>query len=126
MQKSPGGIGGSHQYFRQRVYIDCMTTNMKRVEIMYKGKKIKPYMGEFIMWFNSVLELDIHNWFENHWLLSILKDFFPRMIYKNRIREQEIELRRFSERFVEDIKHYIGLNRVAETRKPMESEKQWF
>ena len=48
------------------------------------------------------------------------------MIYKQRVREQEIELRRFSERFIEDVKFYIGLNRAVETRKPMEPEKQWF
>jgi hypothetical protein len=133
VQKSPGGIGGSHQYFRQRVFIDALTTNMKRIEIMYKGKKIKPYIGELIIWFNSILELDINNWFTDpkknkggNWLLHVLEDFFPRMIYKHRIREQEIELRRFSERFVEDLKHFIGLRRVADFREPLSQERQWF
>jgi hypothetical protein len=131
MQKSPGGIFGAHPYFRQRIFIDVLTTNMKRVEIMYKGKKIKPYIGEFILWFNSILELDYKGWFKKKEdggdpVLNILEDFFPRMIYKQRIREQEIELRRISERTVEDVKFFIGLNRGAETRKPMEPEKQWF
>jgi len=125
MQKSPGGMGGNHQFFRYRVYIDVLTTNMKQVEIMYKGKKIKPYIGEFIMWFNSVLELDINNWF-NGGPLSVLEDFFLRMIYKQRVREHEIELRRFSERFMEDLKFFIDLNRNIEVRTPMEAEKQWF
>ncbi len=123
--KSPGGIYGTHPYFRQRIYIDVLTTNMKRVEIMYKGKKIKPYSGEFILWFNSVLEMDFQNWFKKDPVLSVLEDFFPRMIYKQRVREQEIELRRISERFIEDLKFYIGLNRNAEVRKPMEPEKEW-
>jgi hypothetical protein len=126
MQKSPGGIFGTHPYFRQGIFIDVLTTNMKRVEIMYKGKKIKPYIGEFILWFNSILELDYQSWFKNDKILNVLEDFFPRMIYKQRIREQEIELRRISERTVEDIKFFIGLNRGADTRKPMEPEKQWF
>jgi hypothetical protein len=126
MQKSPGGIFGDHQYFRHRVFIDVLTTNMKRVEMIYKGKRIKPYIGEFILWFNSVLEMDYHDWFKTDPILSILEDFFPRMIYKQRVREQEVELRRFSERFIEDLKFYIGLNRGAEVRKPMEAEKQWF
>jgi hypothetical protein len=126
MQKSPGGIAAKHQYFNYKVFVDALTTNMKRVEIMYKGKKIKPYMGEFILWFNTVLEMDIHNWFKEHNILKILEDFFPRMIYKQRVREQEIELRRFSERFVEDIKFYISLNRMSETRQPISQEKQWF
>jgi hypothetical protein len=123
--KSPGGIFGTHPYFDWKVYIDVLTTNMKRVEIMYKGKKIKPYMGEFILWFNSVLVMDKMKWFATHPVLSVLEDFFPRMIYKQRVMEQEIELRRFSERFVEDLKFYIGLNRAAETRKPMEPEREW-
>ncbi len=127
LQKSPGGMGGGeHQYFRQRLFIDALTTNMKRVEIMYKGKKIKPYVGEFIVWINTVLEMDINNWFKTHPILSILEDFFPRMIYKQRVREQEVELRRFSQKFVGDIKFFMNLNRGAETRKPMEPEKQWF
>jgi len=131
MQKNPAGISAPkpHSYFRQKCYIDVLTTNMKRVEIMYKGKKIKPYIGEFILWFNTVLELDVNGWFtgpNKHGVLSILDEFWPRMIYKERIREQEVELRRFSERFMEDLKFYMGLNRAAETRKPMESNKQWF
>ncbi|MBN2368254.1 hypothetical protein JXC34_04495 [Candidatus Woesearchaeota archaeon] len=130
MEKNPGGIFGSHPYFQYKVYIDCLTVGMKRVEIMYKGKKIKPYMGEFLMWFNSILVLDKNNWFkkppEGNRVLNILEDFFPRMIYKQRVREQEIELRRFSERFIEDVKFFIGMNRNAETRVPMEPENQWF
>jgi hypothetical protein len=129
MQKSPGGIFGWHSYFDYKVYIDVLTTNMKRIEIMYKGQKIKPYMGEFILWFNSVLVLDKNGWFSGpnaHPILGILEDFFPRMIYKQRVREQEVELRRFSERFVEDLKHYIGINRNVETRKWMDPEKQWW
>lgn len=135
VNKSPGGIFGKHQYFKQSLYIDVLTTNMKRVEIMYKGKKIKPYVGEFIVWINAVLEMDINGWFSGgkappydkpHGVLGILEDFFPRMIYKQRVREQEVELRRIAERLVEDLKFYIGLNRSAEVRKPMDAEKQWF
>jgi hypothetical protein len=129
-EKSNAGIaGGNHPYFRYKTYIDVLTTNMKRVEMMYKGKKIKPYVGEFILWFNAVLVMDVNNWFDKkkgHPVLSILEDFFPRMIYKNRVREQEVELRRFAERFIEDLKFYIGLNRFAEVRKPMDTEKEWF
>ncbi|NTV23718.1 MAG: hypothetical protein HGA85_05080 [Nanoarchaeota archaeon] len=124
--KSPGGIFGTHPYFHYKIYIDVLTTNMKRVEMMYKGKKIKPYMGEFIIWFNAILVMDKENWFAKHWLLNVFEDFFPRMIYKQRVREQEVELRRFCERFMEDLKFYIGINRNAETRKPMEGEKEWF
>jgi len=127
MFRSPGGISGSHAYFRQRCDIDVLTTGMKRIEIMHKGRKIKPYIGEFIMWFHTILELDIHGWFKNHSLLKILEEFWPRMIYKQRVREQEIELRRFSERFVEDLKMFIGLSsRTAGLRTPMEPEKQWY
>jgi hypothetical protein len=127
--KEPTGIaGGTHAYFRHKLYIDVLTTNMKRIEIMYKGKKIKPYVGEFILWFNTILEMDRNNWFKEggHRILSVLEDFWPRLIYKQRVREQEIELRRFSERFIEDLKFYIGLNRISETRKPMEAEREWF
>ena len=132
LQKACGGIFGQHAYFRHSLYIDILTTNMKRVEIMYNGKKIKPYFGEFLLWVNAVVEMDINGWFsgkpgvEAHKVLSILEDFFPRMIYKNRVREQEIELRRISEMFVEDVKFYIGLNRSSDVRKPMEPNKQWF
>lgn len=126
LRKSPGGIAGRHPYFRHSLYIDVLTTNMKRIEIMYKGKKIKPYMGEFILWFNAILELDINNFFTKHPIVKVLEDFFPRMIYKHRIREQEVELRRIGERFIEDLKFYIGLHRVSDLRKPMEPERQWF
>ncbi len=129
LKKSFGGIAGSHSYFAQKAYIDVLTTNMKRVEMMYKGKKIKPYVGELIIWFNGILELDTNGWFNKntgHPLLVILEDFFPRMIYKNRVREQEIELRRWCERFIEDLKFYMGLNRFDQKRVPMDTEKEWF
>ncbi len=129
LERSPGGIAGAHNFFRQKWYIDVLTTNMKRVEIMYKGKKIKPYVGEFLMWFNAVLELDINNWFGKGTTFKLgefLEDFFLRMIYKERVRDQEVELRRESERFIEDVKFYIGLHRMDDTRKPIEDSKQWF
>ncbi|MCM2325745.1 MAG: hypothetical protein NDI94_04725 [Candidatus Woesearchaeota archaeon] len=129
VKRSPGGIAGDHPFFMQKWYIDVLTVNMKRVEMMYKGKKIKPYVGEFLMWFNAVLELDVNNWFGKGTTFKIgefLEDFFLRMIYKDRVREQEVELRRESERFIEDLKFYIGLNRASELRKPIEDSKQWF
>ncbi|MEM3374698.1 MAG: hypothetical protein QXE31_05795 [Candidatus Woesearchaeota archaeon] len=126
MQKNCGGIAGVHNYFLYKVYVDVLTTNMKRIEMTYKGKKIKPYVGEFILWFNSILVLDRNGWFKKDGPLSVFADFFPRMIYKDRIREQEIELRRFSERFIEDLKFFIGLNRLNAVRQPLEPEKEWF
>ncbi len=129
LKKSHGGIGGAHPFFRFKWYIDVLTTNMKRTEIMYKGRKIKPYVGEFLMWFNAILEIDINNWFtkkSTFKLGKVLEDFFLRMIYKDRMREQEIELRRASERFIEDIKYYIGLHRASDVRKPMDEDRQWF
>jgi hypothetical protein len=129
-QKYNSGIaGGPHPFFRYKMYIDVLTTNMKRVEIMYKGKKIKPYAGEIIIWVNAIMEIDYNKWFRKNSgfkLGEILEEFFLRMIYKDRMREQEIELRRIGERFVEDIKFYIGLNRTTEVRTPMDEEKQWF
>lgn len=129
LKNSHGGIAGEHPFFRCRWDIDVLTTNMKRVEIMYKGKKIKPYVGEMIIWFNSILEVDIHGWFNDNSkfaLGKVLQEYFLRMLYKDRFREQEIELRRNSERFVEDLKFYLDLNRVSEVRKRMSEEKQWF
>ncbi|AJF61761.1 TPA: hypothetical protein HA239_01645 [Candidatus Woesearchaeota archaeon] len=129
LRNNHGGIAGEHPFFRYRWDIDVLTTNMKRVEIMYKGKKIKPYVGEFLMWFNSILEIDINGWFNDNSkfaLGKVLHEYFLRMIYKDRFREQEIELRRRAERFVEDLKFYLELNRVSEARKRMSEEKQWF
>ena len=129
LQKSHGGIGGVHPFFNFKWHIDVLTTNMKRTEIVYKGKKIKPYVGEFLMWFNAILEIDIKGWFQKDskfMLGKVLEDFFLRMIYKDRMREQEIELRRSSERFIEDIKFYINLNRASDVRKPISEHKQWF
>ena len=81
------------------------------------------------MWFNSILEIDINGWFNDNSkfaLGKVLHEYFLRMIYKDRFREQEIELRRRAERFVEDLKFYLELNRVSEARKRMSEEKQWF
>jgi hypothetical protein len=128
-QKQHAGIADSHQYFRFKWFIDVLCTNMKQIEIMYKGKKIKPYMGEFNLWFNAVLELDINNWFvkgTSFALGEVLSDFFIRMIYKDKVRDQEIELSGTSERFISDLKYYLGLNRVDNVRQPLDQEKQWF
>jgi len=126
-EKSPGGISHSHPFFIQKLYLDALTTGMKRTEIMYKGKKIKPYAGELLIWFNTVLVIDPKNWFtkDGPFPNKVLTDFWDRMIYKDRIREQEVELRRFSQRFIDDLKYFIDLRRTSDTRKPMEPEKQW-
>jgi len=136
LQKGCGGVGASgHPFFRQRLFIDVLCTNMKRVEMMYKGRKIKPFIGEFILWINSILEVDYNKYFipkkdggNADFVSNVLEDFFVRMFYKDRIREQEVELRRVSERFVEDTKQFIGLtkNPSYTARKLFDGDNQWF
>lgn len=121
-----GGIAGTHSYLGYKMYIDFLTEKMRRIEIVHKGKKIKPYIGDVHIWISAVLDIDINNWHTNDKLMKILKEYWVRRIYKRNIRDHEIELRRFSVRFVDDVKYFINMHRPSELRTPLHHEEKEF
>ena len=124
-----GGPGGGHAYFAYKFYVDIFATRMKRIELSYKGKKVRPYQGDVTIWFATVLEIDANKWKDQSGfgaeLYGLLEEYWVRRIYKRNIKDQEVELRRFSARFVDDVKHFVNLTRGSEQRKPWFEEKQF-
>jgi hypothetical protein len=128
-KKSWSGCVGGHAFFNFKLYLDIFATKMKRIELVYKGKKIRPYEGDVTIWFATVLEIDPQKWSERKdfggQIYGLLEEYWIRRIYKRNIKDQEVELRRFSARFIDDVKHFINLSRGSETRNSWFQEKQF-
>jgi hypothetical protein len=122
----PGGMVGFHPFFNYLLSIDFLCYHVKRIEMMHQGRKIKPFLGDVTLWITSVLELDSQGWFEGSGIMDILQEYFIRRIYKRNIREHEVELRRLTNRYVDDFKHFIGLLRFKEERKLIHPAKGFY
>ncbi|MBD3204037.1 hypothetical protein GF327_07085 [Candidatus Woesearchaeota archaeon] len=122
----PGGMAGIHPFLKYKLNIDFLCHNVKRIEMVHQGRKVKPFIGDVTVWIVSILELDYCGWFEKSGIMDIIKEYFVRRIYKRNIREHEVELRRITTRYAEDFKHFIGMLRPSEERKMIHPQKGFY
>jgi hypothetical protein len=122
----PGGMAGVHPFLKYHLSVDFQCFHVKRIEMVHKGRQIKPYIGDVTFWITAILEIDYCGWFEGGGLMDILQEYFVRRIYKRNIREHETELRRLANRYADDFKHFIGLLRYTEDRKLMHPAKGFY
>ena len=112
-------------YYRFFLKIDFMTINMKSIEVMHQGYKMKTDRGDVVIEIEAWLQLD----FEDKWKdTSILKSKFIQNLFKNRIYKEQIEsykvdLYKSTYRLQNTIKQYLKLKTLYEMPKPFHPEK---
>jgi hypothetical protein len=112
-------------YYRYYLKIDFMTINMKSIEVMHQGYKMKTDRGDVIIDIEAWLQLDYDNkWDETPILKSkFMQNLFRNRVYKEQIEAHKVDLYKITYRLHNVIKQYLKLKTLYEMPKPFHPEK---
>lgn len=112
-------------YYRYYVKIDFLSINMKSIEVMHQGYKMKTDRGDLVIDVEGWLQLDYNNeWVNTSFLRSkFIQKLFLNRIYKEKIESHKVELYKAIYRLQNTIKQYLKLKTLYEMPKPFHPEK---
>ncbi len=112
-------------YYRYFIKIDFLSINMKSIEVMHQGYKMKTDRGDLVIDVEAWLQLDYANsWDKNSFLKNkFIQRLFRNRIYKERVESQKVDLYKFTYRLQNIIKQYLKLKTLYEMPKPFHPEK---
>jgi hypothetical protein len=115
----------SSTYYRYYLKIDWVTLNMKSIEVMHQGYKMKTDRGDIIITIEAWLQLDYsEGWEKNSFLRStFIQRLFRNRIYKEQIESYKVDLYKTAYRLQNTIKQYLKLKTLYEMPKPFHPEK---
>jgi hypothetical protein len=118
-------IKSKNSYYRFFLKVDFMTLNMKSIEVMHQGYKMKTDRGDAIINIEAWLQLDYNNeWDKTPFLKNPrIKEIFRNRIYKEQIESYKVELYKTAYRLQNTIKQYLKLKTLYEMPKPFHPEK---
>ena len=102
-------IPNESAYFKFKMKVTTTTIQLKDVEVMYEGKKIKAQKGEILIKINANLVLDYKDEWDKSWFLKNFGNFWRKRLYKNNILQFKQMLKDDAETFGEAIKKYLNL-----------------
>ena len=113
------------KYYRYFMKIDFTTVNMKSIEVMHQGYKMKTDRGDCIMEIEAWLQLDYKDdWKKTPFLNNkIVENLFRNRIYKEQIETHKVNLYKAAYRLQNTIKQYLKLRTLYEMPKPFHPEK---
>ncbi|HIH31688.1 TPA: hypothetical protein HA235_03190 [Candidatus Woesearchaeota archaeon] len=116
------------QYYRYYLRINFLTLNMKSIEVMHQGHKMKTDRGDCIINIEAFLQLDYNRrWRGNdpkkRPFLMRFDRLFRNRIYKAQIEAYKIDLYKTAYRLQNIIKQYLKLKTLYEMPKPFQPEK---
>ncbi len=111
------------QYYRYFLKIDYMTLNMKAIEVMHQGHKMKTDRGDVIIRIWAYLQLDYTKRWRSSPFMMRFDKLFRNRIYKAQIEAYKVDLYKTSYRLQNVIKQYLKLKTLYEMPKPFHPEK---
>lgn len=120
-------VPAKSQYYRYFIKINFLTLNMKSIEVMHQGHKMRTDRGDLIINIESYLQLD----YDKQWrgkgksmpFMMKFDKLFRNRIYKAQIESYKIDLYKTTYRLQNIIKQYLKLKTIYEMPKPFYPEK---
>jgi len=106
------------QYYRYFVRVDFMTLNMKSIEVMHQGHKMKTDRGDCVIKIWAFLQLDYNRTWRNSPFMMKFDKVFRNRIYKAQIEAYKIDLYKTLYRLQGVIKQYLKLKTIYDMPKP--------
>lgn len=101
-------------YFRFMIELDWLTLNMKNVEVLKDGKKVKMNSGETELRVKGVLLKDYEHRWEDRPVFKLLRGIFDRYIIKSRVEKYEDKVTDEAEEFLLQCKSYLAMEGKTE------------
>jgi hypothetical protein len=116
---------GNSDYYRYFLKIDYTTINMKSIEVMHQGYKMKTDRGDVIVNLEAWLQLDYKDeWKDTPFLnRKFIQKLFRNRIYKEQVESHKVDLYKTTYRLQNTIKQYLKLKTLYEMPKPFHPEK---
>lgn len=114
---------GKSKYYRYFMRINFLTLNMKSIEVMHQGHKMKTDRGDCVITIEAWLQLDYNKEWRDHSFLKHFDNYFRRRVYKAQVESYKIDLYKASYRLQNVIKQYLKLKTLYEMPKPFHPEK---
>lgn len=116
------------KYYRYFIKINFMTLNMKSMEVMHQGHKMKTDRGDCVIRIWAYLQLDYNrDWHGEGMRPSGYKKFLDKLfrnrIYKAQIEAYKVDLYKVAYRLQSVIKQYLQLKTLYEMPRPFQPEK---
>lgn len=116
-------IPAKSQYYRYFLKINFLTINMKSIEVMHQGHKMKTDRGDLIINIEAYLQLDYNERWRKNPLLKNFDRLFRNRIYKAQIESYKTDLYKMTYRLQNIIKQYLKLKTLYEMPTPFHPEK---
>jgi hypothetical protein len=106
-------------YFTYKIRIECHVLNLKEIETLVEGQKVKTSELTCSIFFDAHLvyndgKLDItKNWFTN-----LFQDYFFRTIHRKQVEDKKNELYRIAHNLINNVKQHLGLLMDVQLTKP--------
>lgn len=111
------------KYYRYYIKLDFMTINMKSIEVMHQGNKMKTDRGDCVIRIWAYLQLDYDkSWRKSPFMMRFDK-LFRNRIYKAQVESYKIDLYKTSYRLQNIIKQYLKLKTLYEMPRPFHPER---
>jgi len=112
-------------YYRYFLKIDYTTLNMKSIEVMHQGYKMKTDRGDVIINLEAWLQLDYNDeWNKSSFLnKKFIQRLFRYRIYKEQVESHKVDLYKTTYRLQNTIKQYLKLKTLYDMPKPFHPEK---
>lgn len=105
--KYPEGVNPKTGYLRYLLDIDYHIVNMKDLEVVHKGRKMKMNKGETEVMISANVELDYRGEWKKHNILKNFITMFQKSIYKNEIDYHRLALYKEAYKLQAVIKRYL-------------------
>ncbi|MBI2564531.1 hypothetical protein HYV79_00885 [Candidatus Woesearchaeota archaeon] len=79
-----------NEYVKYKINISTDADDIKQIELIKEGKKIKTYEGKLIMTICGTMNLDWQKRFNKSQILQFLQDFFHKYIIKEKVEDEWI------------------------------------
>jgi len=113
------------EYYRYFLKVDFLTINMKSIEVMHQGYKMKTDRGDAVINIEAWLQLDYNNEWEKAPIIKApwIRRLFRNRIYKAQVEAYKIDLYKIAYRLQNTIKQYLKLKTLYDMPKPFHPEK---
>lgn len=117
--------GGTDTYYRYFMKIDFLTLNMKSIEVMHQGYKMKTDRGDVLLNIESWLQLDYREeWGKDAFLKSpFVRRMFRNRVYKDKVEAHKVELYKITYRLQNIIKQYLKLKTLYDMPRQFHPER---
>jgi len=97
------------KFLKYHINIDYLGLVIKKVDIMFEGKKKTADQGELTLWLTTFVEVDWNDYFKDHPILKYFEEWYKRRWMKAELEGHKMEMLRDQQKLQGAIKKYFEM-----------------